>query len=353
VDPLAGPPSDPLASWLSAAVVQDWSWRNCQLLVSFNILRGTQYKLIAVIREQRWGSNEAGPIFHHFGRAMPFRVREGGDDDAALAYCLGELRREDRDRYLTLLFAPKAQRVVLAGLYAFNLECARAVTAGGEQPLLGQMRLQWWRDALEAPSEKPTQPVLAILASRPELTPELRQLLAARERDLTDPPFATLADVTIHAQDTGGALAALAAAALGGGHGAAARAAGTAYALAGMLRAIPHQAPGRGFQGRLCLPLDMLASAGLSPDDVWTGRNIAAVSACVRGIAAAAALELAKLRDLRGVGPALSPLLHGSLASAYLKRLAKAGFDPFSPHLALPPLSRPLLLCWRALLRRP
>jgi hypothetical protein len=53
------------------------------------------------------------------------------------------------------------------------------------------------------------------------------------------------------------------------------------------------------------------------------------------------------------VGPALSPLLHGSLASAYLKRLAKAGFDPFSPHLALPPLSRPLLLYWRALLRRP
>ncbi len=306
-----------------------------------------------MIREQRWGSNEAGPIFHHFGRNMPIGVGASQDDDAALAYCLGELRREDRDRYLTLLFAPKAQRVVLAALYAFNLECARAVTAGGEQPLLGRMRLQWWRDALGTPSEKPSQPVLAILAKRPELTPELGKLLAARERDLTDGPFAALADVIGHAQDTGGALAALAVAELGGGHAAAARAAGTAYALAGMLRAIPYQALGRGFQGRLCLPRDMLVGEGLTPDDVWTGKKIAAVSGCVRMIAAAAALELAKLRDLHGVGPALSPLLHGSLASAYLKRLAKADFNPFSPNLALPPYSRPLLLSWRALLRRP
>ncbi|MBT7757467.1 MAG: squalene/phytoene synthase family protein, partial [Rhodospirillaceae bacterium] len=67
------------------------------------------------------------------------------DGAGALAYCLAELRRGDRDRYLTLLFAPRRSQPALAALYAFNLECARAVSAGGEQPLLGQMRLQWWR----------------------------------------------------------------------------------------------------------------------------------------------------------------------------------------------------------------
>lgn len=288
-------------------------------------------------------------------------VTAHGDDDA-VAYCLGELRRDDRDRYVTLLFAPKAQRGVLAALYAFNLECARAVTAGGEQPLLGQMRLQWWRDALTAATKaaaagegapKPSQPVLAILAGRPDLTTELQDFLATRERDLTDSPFATLVEVTAHAGATAGALAELAAAELGDGHNQAARAAGTAYALAGMLRAIPHQAPGRGYQGRLCLPLDVLAREGLAADDVWSGKQPDAVSACVRTVAAAAALELAKLQGLRGVGPALSPLLHGSLAAAYLKRLAKADYNPFSPDLALPPLNRTLMLCWRAFLRRP
>ena len=279
--------------------------------------------------------------------------RGGGD---ALGFCLSELRREDRDRYLTLLFAPRAKRTILAALYAFNLECAHAVVAGGEQPLLGQMRLQWWRDAISeamTAREKPSQPVLAILAGRPDLEPELLQLLAARERDLTNPPFANLADVTAHAQATGGELSALAAAVLGGDYGAAARAAGTAFALVGMVRAIPHQMPGRGYQGRLCLPMEILSQEGLIADDVWTGKNIAAVSACVRELAVAAALELAKLQGLRNVGQALSPLLHGSLAAAYLARLAKADYDPFSPHLALPPLHRPLLLCWRALGRRP
>jgi len=51
--------------------------------------------------------------------------------DSNIAYCLDALRREDRDRYLILLFAPRQDRAVLAALYAFNLECARGVMAGG------------------------------------------------------------------------------------------------------------------------------------------------------------------------------------------------------------------------------
>lgn len=292
--------------------------------------------------------------------------RVDGDDAAAgaLAYCLAELRREDRDRYLTLLFAPRPARPVLAALYAFNLEIARAVTAGGQQPLLGQMRLQWWRDGLAAgpvtgSADSGRHPVLSVLAGRPELVPQLHDLLAARERDLDDLPFVTLADVVAHGSATGGALAALAVHAMGGPerHQEAARAAGTAYALAGMLRAILYQRRDKGYQGRLCLPQDLLAEQGLRADDVWSGKNADAVAACARQVAAAAERELerlATLRDnLRPLGPSLSPLLHGSLARAYLRRLAKANYDPFAPDLGLHPLTRPLLLCWRVLRREP
>ncbi|MBC8241568.1 MAG: squalene/phytoene synthase family protein [Alphaproteobacteria bacterium] len=293
----------------------------------------------------------------------------------ALAYCLTELRREDRDRYLTLLFAPRPARPALAALYAFNLECARAVSAGGQQPLLGQMRLQWWRDGLtagpagvegaEGGAENHAHPVLTALAGpkdrgqglAPDLLAPLHGLLAARERDLTALPFATLADVVAQAEATGGALAALAArkldADLAARSLAAARAAGTAYALAGMLRAIPYQQPGRGYQGRLCLPQDLLAAHGLTAAEVWSGTKAGAVAACVAQVAAAASQQLAPLANLGPTGPALSPLLHGSLARAYLRRLARACYDPFAPDLGLHPLGRPLLLCWRALLRRP
>ncbi|MBT4487042.1 MAG: squalene/phytoene synthase family protein [Rhodospirillaceae bacterium] len=277
-----------------------------------------------------------------------------GKEDGAVAYCLEQWRREDRDRYLTLLFAPRGHRPVLAAMYAFNLECARAVAAGGEQPLLGQMRLQWWRDAL---ADGGAHPVLSVLSGRPHLFLRLQALLSARERDLTDPPFANLADLVSHAAATGGGLAAIAAEELAVELAVetteAARAAGTAYALVGMLRAIPYQVPGRTFQGRLCLPEDSLAGHGLSADDVWTGGKRDAVAACVRQVAEAAELELVKLSGVRAAGSAISPLLHGSLARAYLRRLAKAGYDPFAPDLGLQPVYRPLLLLWRTLLGRP
>ena len=63
------------------------------------------------------------------------------DDSAGLS-------GHDRDRYLTTLFAPAERRAMLLALYAFNFEVAklREVT---REPLIGQIRLQWWRDAID------------------------------------------------------------------------------------------------------------------------------------------------------------------------------------------------------------
>ena len=63
---------------------------------------------------------------------------------------LGELvRRHDRDRYQTALFAPADRREALFALYAFNYEIAR-VRESVTQPMLGQIRLQWWREVIDA-----------------------------------------------------------------------------------------------------------------------------------------------------------------------------------------------------------
>ena len=50
------------------------------------------------------------------------------------------MRRHDRDRYQTALFAPAARREALFALYAFNYEIAR-VRESVTQPMLGQIRL--------------------------------------------------------------------------------------------------------------------------------------------------------------------------------------------------------------------
>src|SRR5947209_18265330 len=70
-------------------------------------------------------------------------LEEGGSSLAAL------VRRHDRDRYQTALFAPAGRREALLALYAFNYEIAR-VRETVTQPMLGQIRLQWWREVLEA-----------------------------------------------------------------------------------------------------------------------------------------------------------------------------------------------------------
>ena len=62
-------------------------------------------------------------------------------------YCAEQVRTYDYDRYFAAAFAPKDIRRGLFALYAFNLEVASARERVTEA-LLGEIRLQWWRDAV-------------------------------------------------------------------------------------------------------------------------------------------------------------------------------------------------------------
>jgi len=62
--------------------------------------------------------------------------------------CAGIVQRGDPDRFLATMAAPVEARRVLFPLYAFNVEVARAPWAS-EEPLIAEMRLQWWADALD------------------------------------------------------------------------------------------------------------------------------------------------------------------------------------------------------------
>ena len=65
----------------------------------------------------------------------------------AFAHCEALVRAADRERFLTALFAPADRRNALFALYAFNIEIAR-VREAVREPLAGEIRLQWWSDAL-------------------------------------------------------------------------------------------------------------------------------------------------------------------------------------------------------------
>src|SRR5690348_1595504 len=82
----------------------------------------------------------------------------------AFEHCERLVHEADRDRFIATLFAPAACRPALFALYAFDVELARirdAVSA----PLPGEIRLQWWRDALagQGHGEVAAHPVAAAL----------------------------------------------------------------------------------------------------------------------------------------------------------------------------------------------
>src|SRR5438477_1689136 len=73
--------------------------------------------------------------------------------DSSLAHRLAaSVRAADPDRYFSALFAPAPKRAFLLVLYAFNAEVAR-IAETVREPMLGAIRLEWWRETVEAASK--------------------------------------------------------------------------------------------------------------------------------------------------------------------------------------------------------
>lgn len=63
-------------------------------------------------------------------------------------YCADVVRRMDEHRWLAVQYASLSQRRQLLALYALHWEI-RQIPAAVSEPPLGEIRLQWWREALD------------------------------------------------------------------------------------------------------------------------------------------------------------------------------------------------------------
>lgn len=252
-----------------------------------------------------------------------------------LSYCAEQVRRFDNDRFLCTLFAPPTEREAMAGLYAFNIEIAR-VRETVREPLLGRIRLQWWRDAIAgifagAKQREPVPAALADAVARFRLSREpFDRLIDAREFDLDDRPPATLDDLVAYAEVTGAPLVKLSAEILdarGADVDRAATQLGIAWALTGLIRAVPFHARSR----RLYLPAAVSRKAGLDVLAMFERGSVPGLGEVVAAVAARAAAHLAEAQSARAAVPqrALPAFLPATLAGVYLKRIASAANDPF------------------------
>ncbi len=252
-------------------------------------------------------------------------------------------RRHDRDRFQTALFAPAAHREALFALYAFNYEIAR-VREAVTQPMLGRIRLEWWRENIAAAfaggavrRHPVAEALTTAIRGRGLERSHFERIIDAREADFSDDPPANLTALEAYAAGTSSQLVFLALEALGVRDPVAAEAGrriGIAYALAGLLRALPVLTAA----GRRVIPADIAARAGLDPGADRTPHNSTALRAAVAEIAATAEGHLRAAREPRGAVPsaAIPALLPAVVAGRSLKRLSRVRYDPFDPALLRP-----------------
>lgn len=266
-------------------------------------------------------------------------------------YCLDEVRRLDHDRYLTALLLPADARSDVLALYAFSLEVARTREIVSE-PILGQIRLQWWRETLEGiyaetPREHPVVEALATACQRNQLDRgALEALVNAREADMEDTPPSDLAALETYGRETSGQLSELVMRVLGGDDIAitTARKIGTAWALVGLARSVAFHAQSQ----RIYIPEDLLTEYEVERRKVLDLKPTAGLDAAIRRIVERAEILLREARGARKNIPAPQRrgLLLATLADRHIANMRKAGFDPF----AFPQLdpAGPIRLTWNA-----
>lgn len=277
----------------------------------------------------------------------------------AEAYCRDLVREADRDRYLASLFAPDETRPHVQAIYGFNIELER-VRERTSNAALGEIRLQWWRDAVEEMyrGATPGHPVLEALARAVEhgnLPLEaFRNMVEARRFDLYDDPMPDLVSLEGYLGETTSALIQLSALLLADGDALpAAEAAGyggVAIGLCGILRALPRNRA----RGQCYIPLDLLSRRELKPAHVLSGRFDAAMDFVLTEVRQRAAVCLAEARLRAPSVPlaALPAFLPVSLTDLYLARLARPGFNPLDSAAEVSQLRRQCRLAVKAFRER-
>jgi len=253
-----------------------------------------------------------------------------------LSYPADQVRRYDHDRFVTAIFATASMREHLFALYAFNIEIAKTGEVVSE-PLIGQIRLQWWRDTLdrlyagEKVAHAVAQPLGEAISATGLDRADFDSLIDAREFDLDRATPQNFVALSSYAEGTGAALVRMAlrisAVSSNATSDEIARLVGTGWALTGLLRAVPFHAR----QRRLYLPVDMLEMAGVRASRLFDMTPEPGLREVVKDIADHASGLFDKVRDLSRSLPKAgrSPVLLASLGRLYLSDLMVSHWDPF------------------------
>ncbi len=249
------------------------------------------------------------------------------------SYCLDLVKKSDHDRYMTILYAPKDRRDDLSALYAFNYEISR-IRESISEVMLGEIRLQWWREAIDDIFQGTTRkhdiiPALAKAIGRHDLSREIfMEILDGRTRDIYDESPKDIPALTAYLDRTSGNLSRLAVHILGqrdmddlAGQ------LGIAWGFVGMVRSVCYYNSLK----KNFMPQELLTGSGHAGHPFLSPDRPDEAKAVIRELCQQAEQHLDHIRNDKGrIKPeSRSLFLLSALTRSYLKTIKKAGYNPF------------------------
>ena len=225
------------------------------------------------------------------------------------------LKKADPDRYRAALMAETRARDDLLILYAFHYELSKVPDVTSE-PMLGQIRYQWWRDTIdeiytgrEVRRHEISTPLGEMLIRTDIPRFWIDRLIDGRARDLDPQAFTDMDDAKDYARRTSGQLMQIAVKLLGGAADDAVLRAGEAWGLTGLARSYGY------YHDRIL--------QNLSFDELLAG--------------ARQTYEKAKPDVSTPVFPAIA---YAALVPKFLARMERRGFDPIKEKVTYGALSK-------------
>ncbi len=257
-------------------------------------------------------------------------------------------RSGEPERYLAATLAPEPHRAALIALAAFSADLRR-IPVIVKEPMMGEIRLQWWRETIErfdrggdGATGHPIADALreAVRAHNLPIAP-LIAMTEARAFDLYLDPMPDRAAFDGYLDKTEGVPFLLALGVAGTDAKIAAPLAdlgSRTYGLARLLAELPHWLS----RGRNPLPLDLLAKHNVDRDSLLRGRVSPGVHAAIGDLLAdlqrAYAQARSRWRELpQAQRPAMLPI---ATITSYLAGLQAQSRDPLREPFELQPLKR-------------
>lgn len=271
------------------------------------------------------------------------------------SFLASEVKSNDYYRFICCLFAPEVMRERLFSLYVFNYEISKVKDIISE-PMVGHIRISWWREAIEEIYVGKPARQHEILKSLQQAINEtalpkemLVGIMDANQNQIEFVSPRNIADLESVANQTSTGLLEVSLYLLCQKNGEGLEATkhiGIAYGLVEIMRSMRASAS----NSRLMLPEDLLVQQGITVDEIYSGKNLDRVKPIVKEICDIAESHLKKADALRKSHPksALPVYLHSVVASCFLKRIRKNDYDLFHSDLEINKVSILMRLFYEA-----